>query len=65
MTDQDDPKPAYPAYGHLTHGVLLTHDTPAKFVQTMQGRGVNGSSQDLDSTPKAVWAPKEAPVRRR
>lgn len=55
---QADPKWSYTAYGHMTHGVLLTHDTPAAFLQNMAGRGVNGSSQDLDCTPKSVWAPE-------
>jgi hypothetical protein len=53
--DQDDRLWAYEAYGSLTHGVLLGFGEPAEFLAVMKTRGVNGSSQDLDCTPRPAW----------
>ena len=42
-------------YAAMTHGVLLEYDTPEDLLHDMEFRGVNGSSQDLDSVPRSVW----------
>jgi len=49
---------AVPSYGHFTHGVLLTHANASTFLQGMRWRDVNGSSQDLDNTPRELWSAK-------
>lgn len=54
--DQEQKRWSYEAYGNLTHGVLHRFEGPSQFLATMKGRGVNGSSQDLDCTPREVWA---------
>ncbi len=48
---------SYEAYGNFTHDLLLGFNSPKAFVDEMRSRGVNGSSQDLDCTPRHVWEP--------
>lgn len=50
-------KPSHAAYGAMTHGVLIEYETPAELLAANQGRGVNGSSQDLDNVPRWMWEP--------
>jgi hypothetical protein len=42
-------------YSAMTHGVLLDFDNAEDLLHDMQFRGVNGSSQDLDSVPREIW----------
>lgn len=53
--DQDDKHWSYQAYSNMTHGRLFGAKGASQFLQTMQTRGVNGSSQDLDCTPRELW----------
>lgn len=63
---QAEPMWAYEAYGNMTHDELLGWSGPAQFLAAMQPRGVNGSSQDLDQTPRHLWeSALRRPVRRR
>jgi len=48
---------SYGAYGNFTHDLLMGFDSPKAFVAEMRSRGVNGSSQDIDCTPRHVWEP--------
>ncbi len=54
---QEDPMWAYEGYGNMTHDELLGWKGPAEFLAAMRPRGVNGSSQDLDQTPRHLWEP--------
>jgi hypothetical protein len=54
-SDQKEKKWAYGAYGNFTHDVLNDFQSPEAFLRMMKSRGVNGSSQDLDNTPRHVW----------
>jgi hypothetical protein len=50
-------KPGYAPYAAMTHH-LLRPAVPAKaFLESQEDRGINGSSQDLDCTPRALWEP--------
>ena len=55
--DQTNKMWAYVGYGNMTHDMLVAHKSPAEFLREMSGYGVNGSSQDLDCTPRHVWEP--------
>jgi len=56
---QDRPKWGYPCYGQMTHGVWVGFDNAQQFAAAMEARGVNGSSQDYDCTPRSLWAENE------
>ena len=50
-------RPGPADYSAFTHGVLLNYDNPAQLLADAAKRGVNGSSQPMDSTPRAIWEP--------
>ena len=47
----------YEASGNMTHNQLLGDLDPVAWLAAMRSRGVNGSSQDLDRTPRHLWEP--------
>jgi|GEM_PF-3328645 len=53
--DQKDKKWAYEAYSNFTHDKITGFKSATAFLQVMSTRGVNGSSQDLDCTPRELW----------
>jgi hypothetical protein len=53
---QENPKWGYPGYGQMAHGVWVEFQSAQQFDVAMQGRGVNGSSQDYDCTPRSLWS---------
>ena len=53
--DQKNKQWAYAAYANLTHNVISDFKSVSRFLDTMRTRGVNGSSQDLDCTPRELW----------
>lgn len=46
---------AHLPYSNMVMDELISHDSPVQFLIDMEGRGVNGSSQDLDCTPRHLW----------
>jgi len=53
--DQENKIWAYASYANLTHHIVSGYDDMSLFLATMATRGVNGGSQDLDSTPRDLW----------
>ena len=52
---QKKPRWAYAAYGHFTHNRLIGYQSISAFLSKMESQGVNGSSQDMDNTPREIW----------
>jgi hypothetical protein len=52
---QKNKKWAYEAYANFTHDIIAGHKGASVFLKQMSTRGVNGSSQDLDCTPRFLW----------
>lgn len=52
---QQDKHWAYAAYSNFTHDQITGFKSASTFLEVMSSRGVNGSSQDLDCTPRHLW----------